>query len=79
MCHHNTFLLYGSIQDADQHRWDTVTHASILTSLAVSALFGIAGYATFTGNSQGSFSFLYTVLLINSLIQILPLEVIFPC
>ncbi|KDR11093.1 Putative sodium-coupled neutral amino acid transporter 11 [Zootermopsis nevadensis] len=53
MCHHNTFLLYGSIQDADQHRWDTVTHASILTSLVVSALFGIAGYATFTGNSQG--------------------------
>jgi len=54
MCHHNTFILYDSIQDADQHRWDTVTHASILTSLVVSALFGIAGYATFTGNSQGS-------------------------
>ncbi|KAJ4439366.1 hypothetical protein ANN_07488, partial [Periplaneta americana] len=53
MCHHNTFLLYGSIQDADQRRWDTVTHASILTSLVVSALFGIAGYATFTGSSQG--------------------------
>ncbi|KAJ9573587.1 hypothetical protein L9F63_009041, partial [Diploptera punctata] len=52
MCHHNTFLLYGSIQDADQQRWDTVTHASILTSLVVSALFGVAGYATFTGNSQ---------------------------
>lgn len=53
MCHHNTFILYDSIQDADQRRWDTVTHASILTSFVVSALFGIAGYATFTGNSQG--------------------------
>ncbi|PSN36021.1 putative sodium-coupled neutral amino acid transporter 11 [Blattella germanica] len=53
MCHHNTFLIYGSIQDADQRRWDTVTHASILTSLVVTALFGVAGYATFTGNSQG--------------------------
>lgn len=74
MCHHNTFLIYGSIQDADQHRWDTVTHASILTSLVASALFGIAGYATFTGNSQGSFPFLYVVLLLKSQIQILPLE-----
>ncbi|XP_023708896.1 putative sodium-coupled neutral amino acid transporter 11 isoform X2 [Cryptotermes secundus] len=53
MCHHNTFLLYDSIQDVDQHRWNTVTHASILISLVLSALFGMAGYATFTGNTQG--------------------------
>ncbi|KRT82534.1 Amino acid transporter, partial [Oryctes borbonicus] len=53
MCHHNTFLIYTSIQDASQKRWDIVTHASIVTSLLVACLFGIAGYATFTAYSQG--------------------------
>ncbi|KAK9737941.1 Transmembrane amino acid transporter protein [Popillia japonica] len=53
MCHHNTFLIYTSIQDATQKRWDIVTHASIVTSLLVACLFGIAGYATFTAYSQG--------------------------
>lgn len=53
MCHHNTFLIYSSIQEATQNRWDAVTHTSILTSLIVSMLFGIAGYTTFTAYSQG--------------------------
>lgn len=53
MCHHNTFLIYSSIQEASQKRWDVVTHTSILTSLIVSMLFGIAGYTTFTAYSQG--------------------------
>lgn len=53
MCHHNTFLIYSSIEEADRNRWDTVTHASLITSLLVSTLFGIAGYATFTSYSQG--------------------------
>lgn len=55
MCHHNTFLIYSSIQEANQNRWDTVTHASLITSLLVSTLFGIAGYATFTSFSQGGY------------------------
>nr|XP_022904579.1 putative sodium-coupled neutral amino acid transporter 11 [Onthophagus taurus] len=53
MCHHNTFLIYTSIQNANQRRWDIVTHASIFTSLLVALLFGIAGYATFAAYSQG--------------------------
>ncbi|XP_060533519.1 putative sodium-coupled neutral amino acid transporter 11 isoform X2 [Cylas formicarius] len=53
MCHHNTFLIYSSIADASQKKWETVTHASILTSLVVACLFGIAGYATFKAHSQG--------------------------
>ncbi|XP_063215986.1 putative sodium-coupled neutral amino acid transporter 11 isoform X2 [Bacillus rossius redtenbacheri] len=53
MCHHNTFLLYGSIKDADQSKWDTVTHASVLSSFLAMGIFSIAGYATFTGLSQG--------------------------
>lgn len=53
MCHHNTFLLYTSIQNVTQKKWDVVTHVSLFTSLLVAALFGIAGYATFTAWSQG--------------------------
>lgn len=55
MCHHNTFLIYGSIVDASQKKWEIITHASILTSLIVACLFGIAGYATFKAYSQGLF------------------------
>ena len=54
MCHHNTFLIYSSIERADQRRWDLVTHISLAISLAVSVLFGVAGYATFRGFSQGN-------------------------
>ncbi|XP_048521546.1 putative sodium-coupled neutral amino acid transporter 11 isoform X2 [Dendroctonus ponderosae] len=53
MCHHNTFLIYSSIADTSQKKWETVTHASILTSLIVSCIFGIAGYATFKAYCQG--------------------------
>ncbi|ENN74716.1 hypothetical protein YQE_08707, partial [Dendroctonus ponderosae] len=52
MCHHNTFLIYSSIADTSQKKWETVTHASILTSLIVSCIFGIAGYATFKAYCQ---------------------------
>ncbi|XP_066153968.1 putative sodium-coupled neutral amino acid transporter 11 isoform X1 [Euwallacea fornicatus] len=53
MCHHNTFLIYSSMADASQKKWETVTHASILTSLIVACIFGIAGYSTFKAYSQG--------------------------
>ncbi|XP_073968773.1 putative sodium-coupled neutral amino acid transporter 11 [Rhodnius prolixus] len=53
MCHHNVFLLYASIEDADQEKWDRVTHYSVFTSFIIACLFGITGYATFTGYSQG--------------------------
>lgn len=54
MCHHNTFLVYGSIAGATQSRWDKVTHSSVMCALVVAALFGVAGYATFTSHSQGT-------------------------
>lgn len=53
MCHHNTFLIYSSMSNASEKKWETVTHASIFTSLVVSCLFGIAGYCTFKAFSQG--------------------------
>ncbi|XP_058792720.1 putative sodium-coupled neutral amino acid transporter 11 [Phymastichus coffea] len=53
MCHHNTFLIYGSIERATQDKWDVVTHWSLFTSFLIAAAFGVAGYATFTGYVQG--------------------------
>ncbi|XP_011301426.1 putative sodium-coupled neutral amino acid transporter 11 isoform X1 [Fopius arisanus] len=53
MCHHNTFLIYGSIERATQQKWDVVTHWSLFTSFIVASAFGIAGYATFTSHVQG--------------------------
>ncbi|XP_011175926.1 putative sodium-coupled neutral amino acid transporter 11 [Solenopsis invicta] len=53
MCHHNTFLIYGSIERATQQKWDVVTHWSLFTSFLIAAAFGVAGYATFTSYVQG--------------------------
>lgn len=53
MCHHNTFLIYESIERATQQKWDVVTHWSLFTSFLIAAAFGIIGYATFTAYVQG--------------------------
>ena len=53
MCHHNSFLIYESLVDANAKRWNIVTHVSVLFSMACSLVLGVTGYATFTGYTQG--------------------------
>lgn len=53
MCHHSSFLLYGSLENPTQLRWDRVTHASVGISCFIVIIFGTAGYATFKSLSQG--------------------------
>lgn len=53
MCHHSSFLLYGSLENPTQPRWDKVTHASVGISCLIVLIFGTAGYATFKSFSQG--------------------------
>lgn len=53
MCHHSSFLLYGSLENPTQLRWDKVTHASVGISCLIVMVFGTAGYATFKSFSQG--------------------------
>jgi len=53
MCHHNTFMIYGSMRNTSQEKWQKVTHISIGSALVVSLVFGLVGYATFTGYVQG--------------------------
>ncbi|XP_033842315.2 putative sodium-coupled neutral amino acid transporter 11 [Periophthalmus magnuspinnatus] len=53
ICHHNSFLIYGSLQNPTLSRWTIVTHVSVGSALVISAVFAVAGYATFTGYTQG--------------------------
>ncbi|ODN06280.1 putative sodium-coupled neutral amino acid transporter 11 [Orchesella cincta] len=53
MCHHNTFMIYSSMKNTSQEKWQKVTHISIGSSLVISLVFALVGYATFTGHVQG--------------------------
>ncbi|XP_061735931.1 putative sodium-coupled neutral amino acid transporter 11 isoform X2 [Nerophis ophidion] len=53
ICHHNSFLLYGSLAEPTLTHWTRVTHISVGTSLLISATFAVGGYVSFTGYTQG--------------------------
>ncbi|KAM3861967.1 putative sodium-coupled neutral amino acid transporter 11 [Diretmus argenteus] len=53
ICHHNSFLIYGSLEQPTLTNWSRVTHVSVGSALIVCAVFAVAGYATFTGYTQG--------------------------
>ncbi|KAK7066891.1 hypothetical protein SK128_005131 [Halocaridina rubra] len=53
MCHHSSFLVYESLADNTQERWNKTTHISIGAAAILSLLFAVAGYVTFTGYVQG--------------------------
>lgn len=53
ICHHNSFLIYGSLEKPTMANWSRVTHASVGSAVLFSAAFAVAGYITFTGYTQG--------------------------
>ncbi|KAM8857056.1 putative sodium-coupled neutral amino acid transporter 11 [Synchiropus picturatus] len=53
ICHHNSFLIYGSLAQPTLANWQRVTHISVGSALVISAAFAVAGYMTFTGYTQG--------------------------
>lgn len=53
ICHHNSFLIYGSLKQPTLANWTRVTHVSVGSALIISAAFAVAGYTTFTGYTQG--------------------------
>ncbi|KAF7215910.1 transcript variant X3 [Nothobranchius furzeri] len=53
ICHHNSFLIYNSLEHPTLSNWSRVTHISVGSSLVISAAFAVAGYTTFTGYTQG--------------------------
>ncbi|XP_048871431.1 putative sodium-coupled neutral amino acid transporter 11 isoform X2 [Brienomyrus brachyistius] len=53
ICHHNSFMIYGSLKEPTLGTWSRVTHFSVSSAALISLLFATAGYATFTGYTQG--------------------------
>ncbi|KAM6178050.1 putative sodium-coupled neutral amino acid transporter 11 [Rhynchocyon petersi] len=53
ICHHNCFLVYGSLEEPTVAKWSHVIHVSVLVSVLISVLFATCGYLTFTGFTQG--------------------------
>ncbi|KAM9851206.1 putative sodium-coupled neutral amino acid transporter 11 [Aulostomus maculatus] len=53
ICHHNSFLIYSSLEQPTLTNWSRVTHISVGSGLIISAVFAVAGYTTFTGYTQG--------------------------
>lgn len=46
-------MIYSSVENTSELKWQKLTHISIGISLGMSFIFSLAGYATFTGNVQG--------------------------
>ncbi|XP_004703840.1 putative sodium-coupled neutral amino acid transporter 11 [Echinops telfairi] len=53
ICHHNCFLVYGSLEEPTVAKWSRIIHVSVLVSVVISVLFATSGYLTFTGFTQG--------------------------
>eukprot|EP00096_Caligus_rogercresseyi_P010519 TRINITY_DN3870_c0_g1_i2.p1 TRINITY_DN3870_c0_g1~~TRINITY_DN3870_c0_g1_i2.p1 ORF type:complete len:440 (-),score=48.11 TRINITY_DN3870_c0_g1_i2:19-1338(-) len=53
MCHHNSFLLYDSLEEPSISKWRSVTHVSIFTSVLCMLIFGLGGYFSFGHIVQG--------------------------
>uniref|UniRef100_W5KSW7 Putative sodium-coupled neutral amino acid transporter 11 n=1 Tax=Astyanax mexicanus TaxID=7994 RepID=W5KSW7_ASTMX len=53
ICHHNSFIIYESLQEPTLKKWSRITHVSVGSAALISAVFAAAGYATFTGYTQG--------------------------
>jgi len=54
VCHHSSFLVFQSLKNPTQKRWNIVTHSSIGTALVLSMILSIAGYAKFQMNTQAN-------------------------
>ncbi|XP_059503305.1 putative sodium-coupled neutral amino acid transporter 11 isoform X1 [Stegostoma tigrinum] len=53
VCHHNSFLIYGSLEQPTINNWSRITHVSVFFALLISMTFAVCGYVTFTGYTQG--------------------------
>ncbi|NXP30190.1 AVT2 protein, partial [Leiothrix lutea] len=53
VCHHNSFLIYGSLEEPTLKNWSQVTHMSVALALVISVVFAACGYMTFTGYTEG--------------------------
>uniref|UniRef100_A0A2K6K017 Putative sodium-coupled neutral amino acid transporter 11 n=1 Tax=Rhinopithecus bieti TaxID=61621 RepID=A0A2K6K017_RHIBE len=53
ICHHNSFLVYSSLEEPTVAKWSRLIHMSIVISVFICIFFATCGYLTFTGFTQG--------------------------
>ena len=53
VCHHNTFLVYNSMRNANLRRWKKVSHASIFSSFVLCLIMGLGGFLSFGSHTEG--------------------------
>ncbi|XP_074092691.1 putative sodium-coupled neutral amino acid transporter 11 isoform X2 [Macrotis lagotis] len=53
ICHHNSFLVYSSLEEPTVAKWSRIIHISVIISVFISLLFATSGYLTFTDHTQG--------------------------
>uniref|UniRef100_A0A2K6FH43 Putative sodium-coupled neutral amino acid transporter 11 n=1 Tax=Propithecus coquereli TaxID=379532 RepID=A0A2K6FH43_PROCO len=53
ICHHNSFLVYSSLEEPTVAKWSRIIHTSIMVSTFICMLFATCGYLSFTGFTQG--------------------------
>ena len=53
VCHHNTYLIYGSLRRRSLTRFSIVSHVSVSASFVFCIVLGLAGFLTVLGETQG--------------------------
>uniref|UniRef100_A0A7M4FKY1 Putative sodium-coupled neutral amino acid transporter 11 n=2 Tax=Crocodylus porosus TaxID=8502 RepID=A0A7M4FKY1_CROPO len=53
ICHHNSFLIYGSLEEPTLSNWSRITHVSVSLAVSISMMFAACGYVTFKGYTEG--------------------------
>ncbi|RUS32493.1 amino acid transporter [Jimgerdemannia flammicorona] len=54
VCHHNSFLIFGSLKQPSLNRFALVTHLSMFISLLACLMLALGGYAVFTDRTTGN-------------------------
>uniref|UniRef100_A0A8C6Z4Y4 Putative sodium-coupled neutral amino acid transporter 11 n=1 Tax=Nothoprocta perdicaria TaxID=30464 RepID=A0A8C6Z4Y4_NOTPE len=53
ICHHNSFLIYGSLEEPTLKNWSRITHTSVSLAVIISVVFAACGYMTFAEYTEG--------------------------
>nr|XP_013815991.1 PREDICTED: putative sodium-coupled neutral amino acid transporter 11 isoform X2 [Apteryx mantelli mantelli] len=53
ICHHNSFLIYGSLEEPTLNNWSRITHVSVSLAVIISVVFAACGYMTFAEYTEG--------------------------
>lgn len=54
VCHHNSFLIFGSLRQPSMNRFATVTHISLGVSFVTCMTLGLSGFLVFTDKTTGN-------------------------